>query len=291
MLQLHNILTGIWCIDDSACAEYIPFVTSYLKGLSVNSRLHIDNPEGKLEADVKDIPFLTQENTGYKVGLGYYDLKPESLTKPGIALINLSGVMTKYASCDNLGMNYYSTLIERCFNAPNIKGIILIVDSPGGEARSMVSFSETLSKRNKPVFGYVSDMACSAAMGIMTQCDLIIANNRFATVGSIGTMATLIDKRKHFEKEGISLIELYATASTEKNKDFRDALDGKTEAVVAKLDSMNEWFLAAVKDGRGERLKNDTWNTGRTFTAPEAVAIGLIDGIDTLENVLDYFVY
>ena len=291
MLHLHNILTGIWCIDDSALTEYIPMLTSFLKGENTGTRMEVKSPDDKLIAKMAETPLMSKDNIGYTVGLGYYDLKPEQLVKPGIALIQINGAMTKYASCENLGMDYYGRLMERCYAAPNVKGVILSIDSPGGEARSMISFAETLQKRNKPVFGFISDLACSAAMGIVSQCDLAVANNKFARVGSIGTMTTLIDNKKQLEKEGINVIELYATASKDKNKEWRDAFEGKTDAFVKRLDEMNDYFIQTVKNGRGERLKGESWNTGKTFSAPDAVSIGLIDGIDTFENVLNYFVY
>lgn len=294
MLQLHNILSGVWCLDSEKSLNYLPLISSFIKGETVGERMSIDTSHQSWEVRSKVLvaPITAASNKGYKVGYGYGEWYPEEITDDAIAIISITGAITKYASCENYGIQNYAALLERCYTNQNIKGIILVLDTPGGEARAMITMADAINARNKPVTAFVSDGCFSAGMGIATQCDAIILNNEFARIGSIGTMMTIMDQRKYFEKEGINLIELYATASKDKNQEYRDILDGKTEAAVARLDHLNNYFLKAVQKGRGERLTvgKEEWGTGKTFSAKEAVAMGLADEIDTLQHVIDYFV-
>lgn len=294
MLQLHNILSGVWCLDTAKSLDYLPLISSFIKGESAGKRLEAESQHQSYEAREKahTAPIVTNENKGYNVGFSWSEWYPEEIEVESVAIIRITGAITKYASCENYGIQNYAGLLHRCYANENIKGIVLVLDTPGGEARAMVDMVDAISGRNKGVIAYVSDGCFSAGMGIATSCDAIVMNNEFARVGSIGTMMTLMDQRGYFEKQGINLIELYATASKDKNQDYRDILDGKTEAAVARLDHYNKYFLKSVSKGRGDRLTADKseWGTGKTFTAKEALELGLADKIDTLQNVIDYFV-
>ena len=96
---------------------------------------------------------------------------------------------------------------------------------------------------------------------------------------------------KHFEMLGINIKEFYATESKDKNKDTRDALNGKPEALIESLDVFTDNFLNSIQQNRGDKLTADRseWGTGLVWYADKALDLGLIDGIDTFENFLNYF--
>ena len=292
MLQLHYLLSNVWAFDPDTSLSYLPVVAAFLKGESGGREpLRIDSRQS-YETRVKSLtaPIAEGANKAHNVGFGYGEWYPEEIEEDAVAVMRLTGAITKYTSCENYGQERFNSMLSRCYANEKIKGIVMVLDTPGGETRAMVSTISTLQARNKPVIAFVSDGCYSAGMGIAAQCDAIIANNEFARVGSIGTMLTLMDKKKYFEEQGINIIELYASASTEKNKDYRDIVAGKTKEAIAILDTINESFLSAVESGRSERLTADRtqWGTGRTFSTQEALSMGLIDGIDTLPNVIDY---
>lgn len=295
MLQLHNILSGVWCLDTAKSLDYLPLISSFIKGEPVGKRLEPESQQQSYETRVKahTAPIIAAGNKGYNVGFSWSEWYPEEIEDDSVAIIRITGAITKYASCENYGIQNYASLMHRCYANDKIKGIILVLDTPGGEARAMVDMIDALNSRNKPITAFVSDGCFSAGMGIATQCDAIVMNNEFARCGSIGTMMTIMDQRGYFEKQGINLIDLYATASKDKNQDYRDILDGKTDAAVARLDQLNGYLLKSVKKGRGERLTADKseWGTGKTFSAKEALEMGLIDQINPLQKVIDYFVF
>ncbi|MDD4009263.1 MAG: S49 family peptidase [Fermentimonas sp.] len=282
MLHKHGILSNIWLINASHASNYLPLITSYLKG-------ELKEKENNQHDYLR---FAEKNLSGYHVSEFGNATPPEEAHEDSIAIIDFTNAITKYDSCCDAGMLTKSDLLQRCFDNDNIKGIIFNIDSGGGEGAAMRHISETIAQRNKPIISYVSDFACSAAYGIASCTDLIVANSELATVGSIGTYVSVADYTEYFKKMGINLIEVYASDSTEKNMEVREAVKGNTKPLLELANRYNEHFLSMIEENRKEHLKADRskWGTGKTFFASDALEIGLIDKIDSFSNILNYFV-
>lgn len=279
MLFLHNIVNGFWLIDENFAANYMPLVTNYLLGQ------RIQFTENRIPEN-----FLSIQN-GDDSREQIKSLKDAPVNS--IAVINISGAITKHdQECGPDGMSSKASILQECYHNENIKGIIIKIDSGGGEGNGMRLLCENLSNRNKPVVAFIDDFACSAAYGIASNADVVIANSAQARIGSIGTYLTIADYSKQLEMKGIKLIEVYATASKDKNQEYFQALKGNMEPLKKIADHFNETFLKMIETNRGDKLTSDrsVWGTGKVFFAEEAQELGLIDGIDTFNNILNYFV-
>ncbi len=150
---------------------------------------------------------------------------------------------------------------------------------------------EAINSRNKPVVAFCNDFVASAAYGIASCCDKIVANSNVCRIGSVGTYMTIVDTSEYYAKMGIKLIDIYASKSTDKNQEFHKALQGDTEPLKKVCDTYNENFISSIANARVGVINEDQgkWATGKMFFAPEAMDIGMIDEIDTFENVLNYF--
>lgn len=272
MLFLHKILNGVWMIKPDYAANYIPYITAALKGVTHGATLSHAASESAYIAT----PAHTESNDNQY-----------------IAVIPISGAITKHDQfCGPDGMVTIGNAIRSHFAADEAKGIILKIDSGGGEGMAMRHLAEVISERNKPVIAFIDDFACSAAYGIASACDYIVANSAFAEVGSIGTYMTVADYSKYWENEGIKLIDVYASASTDKNQEYLQAIKGNTDPLKKLADHFNEGFLSMIEKNRSGKLtaKRDTWGTGKVFFADEAIKLGLIDEINTFSNTLNSFV-
>ena len=292
MLFLHKIVNSVWMIEPAFAANYLPLVTAYLTGermqpmsSSSASDEELNDRNGIKIAIVKNGSYLVLDNGDYSA--------PEDAPNDSIAIINISDAITKHdQACGGpAGMKTKSELLARCYNNDRIKAIALVIDSGGGEGYAMRLMTEAISKRNKPVAAFIDDFACSAAYGIASSCDIVIANSKMARIGSIGTYMTIADYTEYYKQKGISLTEIYATASTDKNSEYYEAIKGNLEPIRAICDQFNESFLASVEENRKDKLTSDreNWGTGKVYFAEEAQSIGLIDGIDTFDNFLNYF--
>lgn len=285
MLYKHGIINKIWLMDPSFGANYLPLVVSYIKG---NNNLQ---PVERSLSD--DLRFAVGTAGSFEISEYGEAIPPEDAPDGSIAIINITGAITKHdQDCGPSGMVTKSNILERCYANKNIKGVVLKIDSGGGSGDAMRLLNETISERNKPMVAFIDDNACSAAYGIASGCDIVVANSNTAYVGSIGTYISIADYTEYLKKEGISIIEVYATASKDKNIEVREALKGNVAPLRKYADKFNEMFLSMVETARKDQLKTDrsTWGTGKLYYADEAMEIGLIDAIDKFTNILNYFV-
>lgn len=171
----------------------------------------------------------------------------------------------------------------------NINGHFIIVSSPGGDTYGLDTAFNVIRNLEKPSLVLTKEMCCSAAYYLASAAKKIFSVNRFDTIGSIGTMCIITDFRKMLETWGIKEIEIYATDSTEKNKYYRDALDGKTEDFIKNcIDPLQDEFAANVKAARPLTLNHSDAGiyNGKTYYSSEALSLGLIDGIASIEEAM-----
>lgn len=233
----------------------------------------------EISADVKKWEIYRQiEETASK-----YDFEE----KQGVAILRVRDTLIKNSGW-YIGMDVYASALQSLYNNQDCKAIILIIESGGGQASAMRFLAEVISLKNKPVIALCDDCACSAAYGIASCCDLVFASSPLCEVGSIGTLVYLFDMDPYYKSMGVNIQEIYATLSVDKNLEVREALEGKHEKLRAKIDVWNNYFINLVAENRGDKLKEqEIWGTGKTFFAPEAIEVGLIDGIYSLDEIIN----
>ena len=264
-------------IEDSYAANYLPYLFAYLNG---------QQPKSTVD---RITPLSTQTRSSSSLDSGPGDNSDE---QQQIAVISISGPITKHSQvCGPAGMMEVSQILEACYASEDIAGIILHVESGGGDGMAMRLINETIAKKNKKMIGFIDDFCCSAAYGIVSGCDVIVANSEMARVGSIGTYLSIADYTKQLEKEGIDIKTIYATASKDKNGEVREALKGNMKPLEELANQYNEHFLTTIENNRADKLTEtrDAWGTGKVYFAEEAIKLGLIDQIDTFTNTLNYF--
>ena len=292
MLYLHNILGGVWFVEETFASNYLPLIASFLTTpTALIGRPRNASQEEERTGD-NSVQFADLKNGTYHVSDYGRWSAPEDAPKNSVAIIDINGAITKYdQDCGPSGMLTKANLLARCYAEDNIKAIILNIDSGGGEGMGCRVLQEAISVRNKPVVAFCNDFVASAAYGIAASCDKVVANSPVCRVGSVGTYMTIVDASERYKSMGINLIEVYATRSTDKNQDFYKALQGDTAPLKKVCDTYNEGFISSIANARVGVISEDQnlWATGKMFFAPEALNLGMIDDVDSFENVLNYF--
>lgn len=214
-----------------------------------------------------------------------------------ILVISITGMMTKYArynwDFESLewivpGIDDVAALLEYAFKSDEIDGAVLVLNTPGGTTQSLIRIEEVLRQRTKPVIALVDGMCASAGMYVASLCDKIYALNKMCSVGSIGVMVQLIDDSAYFKKQGIKIIEIYPPESSEKNKPYRDALDGKTKTMIDEvLTPLAINFQNVVREHRPINEEMEGVLSGKMFYADDANTAGLIDQVGTFEAAVN----
>ena len=203
------------------------------------------------------------------------------------ALIRLKGLIAEgtRASADNI-----NKLLEKAFDDDRTKGIILEINSPGGtpvEASSIYEKIIDLRKAHpdKKLYAVVRDLCASGGYYVAAAADEIHAD-KSSIVGSIGVRMDSFGVQELMNKIGIESRTITAGEHKALLDPFRPLDPAEKAHLERMLKQVHRHFITAVKNGRGNRLKeNDDLFTGLIWTGEEAKTLGLIDGFKTSETI------
>ena len=216
------------------------------------------------------------------------DQAPQSSDKK-VVVIPMHGALTKYWSCTTVGTLDLALDILDYAKDENVVGFVLDIDSPGGAGNAIAPMLQAIREiRNlgKPIIAHC-DFCASAALWIASQCDAVMMDNSLSEIGSLGAYASILDNRENLQT-GEKIITVYADESEDKNKAVRDALEGKYDTLKKDLSELVADFRTAVTSGRPNlKTEEEGVMTGAMFRADKAVAIGLADGMMTLQECIE----
>ena len=171
---------------------------------------------------------------------------------------------------------------------PAIKAHLLHIDSPGGEAFGVPEAFEAVRAMKKPVYAFVESIAASAGYYIATGAGKIYARSIFSDIGCIGAMAEIVDDSGLNEKFGIKVTAIRSSYSPLKNKVQEDVLNGHPEEYIReRLDPLAKRFIDDVRTARPDIAEDSDALKGKLYFAAAAQGEGLIDGIMTIDEVIE----
>lgn len=212
-----------------------------------------------------------------------------SLESDVVAMIPMRGVI----GADNeIESSEFVSLLDAAYQNSRLKGVVIEMNSPGGSpVHSGIIYDAIRAKEQNhpdiPVLVVVEDMAASGGYYIASAANEIYAD-KASLVGSIGVISSGFDASNLLEKIGVER----RTFTAGRNKAFLDPFAPMTEEAKVKwqavLDETHQQFINAVKEGRGDRLViTDDVFSGMVFTGSQAIKIGLIDGLASVNEILD----
>lgn len=203
------------------------------------------------------------------------------------ALVEVKGIIADgtEASADNI-----ITGLRKAFEDKHTAGVILRINSPGGSpVQSGYVYEEIKRLRAKypeiRLYAVVSDMCASGGYYIAAAADSIYAN-KASVVGSIGVLMNGFGFVDAMDKLGVERRLLTAG----EHKGFLDPFSPSRPEDVAHiktiLNDIHTQFITAVKEGRGQRLKDDPLVfSGLVWTGEQGVELGLVDGLASASQV------
>jgi ClpP class serine protease len=223
------------------------------------------------------------------------------LTQDGVAVISLSGPMTKYPTSFQAVLGGTSTVrarqaLREASRADNVSGIMLIVDSPGGTTAGTAELANDvrLAALRKPLAAYVDDMAGSAALWATAQAPFVTAS-RGAEIGSIGAFAVLQDTSGQAAQAGVK-VHVISSAPPLKGAGVAgtEITDEQLAEYARRMKDVGENFASEVALGRGDRLAGTgtpmervrSIHTGQMWLASKAKELGLIDAVGSLDDAM-----
>ncbi|MHC6224707.1 signal peptide peptidase SppA [Pseudomonas sp. X10] len=205
------------------------------------------------------------------------------------ALVEVRGMIADQepASADNIISG-----LRDAFKDPKTKAVILRINSPGGSpVQSGYIYDEIRRLRGEypgiKLYAVISDLGASGAYYIASAADEIYAD-KASLVGSIGVTAAGYGFVGTMEKLGVER----RTYTAGEHKAFLDPFQSQKPEETAfwqqVLETTHRQFIASVKQGRGDRLKDKEHPelfSGLIWSGEQALELGLVDGLGSASYV------
>lgn len=179
--------------------------------------------------------------------------------------------------------------IEKAFSMSRAKSVAVIINSPGGSpVQSSLLFRrlrQLADEKGKKIYVFCEDVAASGGYYLAVAGDEIYADAS-SIVGSIGVISASFGLDRAIEKLGISRRVYTAGTSKGALDPFQPEKEDDIERLKAIQRTVHDVFIGVVKDRRVGRLKGPDSElfSGAFWSAPEALDLGLIDGISDVRT-------
>ena len=222
-------------------------------------------------ASIKDVPNLKATNK--------------------IAVIYAEGNIVDGSNSEGVAGDRFAKIIADVRADKDVKAVVLRVNSPGGSvmASEKIKAELDLLRENVPVIASYGDYAASGGYWISANCDYIFSNATTLT-GSIGVFSMIPDIG------GTIKNKLHVTVTPVKSNEHADMLGmmrpltpNEEAYMQASVERIYTKFTSIVAEGRDMTVEAvDEIAQGRVWTGAEALEIGLVDQIGTLEDAIEY---
>ena len=188
------------------------------------------------------------------------------------------------------GYNGIKTKVQAASEDPAVKGILLDIDSPGGEVYGVEGASALIfaARAAKPIWALVNEQATSAAYWLASAAHAVFSPVT-GDSGSIGVVHLHVDMSRALDKEGLTVTLIHAGAHKVDGHPFAPLPDDVRDAVQEELATIHTLFAGTVARNRGLSIEAVMDTEARVYMGPEAVDLGLVDAVASEDEVFQGF--
>jgi protease IV len=228
----------------------------------------------------------------------YANVSPASLKLSGkkkIAILVGEGMILRGESTPGFGESSqitsesFSRLVRQVRDDNSIDGVILRVDSPGGDAiaSDMILREVKLLSKKKPIVISMSDVAASGGYYIAMSGDTVLAYPRTIT-GSIGVIFGKPNLRGFYDKIGVQKDMITRGRFAAIDTDYRPFTEPERAKLKEGIDNVYHTFLQHVADGRRtDKASIEPLAQGRVWLGSQAKKKGLVDELGGLDRAIE----
>lgn len=217
-------------------------------------------------------------------------------TQGDIGIVSIKGSLTNRDVWYNqyLGVTSYADIRKAVMYGAedtSVKAIMLDIDSGGGAVSGVADAGNLISlidKSVKPVYSFTDGTMCSAAYWLGCSAREVYSSN-VSTVGSIGVIATHTEYSKALKEAGVGVTVVRAGEFKALANSVEPLSDKAKTQLQNQLNAAYNVFIEHVADCRQTTvtLCDANMAQGREFFGKEALAAGLVDGIETYDSVMN----
>jgi len=210
----------------------------------------------------------------------------------GIAVVPVIGSLVARSSgfSGGSGLRSYASIkkdLNSVMNDPEIGGIMLDIDSHGGEVSGLFSLCETIRDVSavKPVYGFANESAYSAGYALLAACDRVFVTPT-SGAGSVGCLMKVPNQAEKDKKDGMQYEFIYSGKKKVDGNPHAPMSDAFRADMQAKVDTLRGMFAEKVDAYRGLKAGDAMKTEAGTYLGEEIVKVGFADTVATWEEAL-----
>ena len=306
MEQNVEMVESLWNSWASEIAQSRDISTEQLNSMLDNLELNFpsDWVENGLVDELLTYNQLEEKLCNLFVAKKYEDVKGISLTdysalrntvnfkaKKKVAVIYAQGDIVDGDAKENVAGNRFAKVIADVRKDSSVMAVVLRVNSPGGSvlASEKIKAELDLLREVKPVIASYGDYAASGGYWISANCDKIYSNASTLT-GSIGVFSMIPDIGGAVkDKLHVTITPVNSNEHSDMYSLMRPLSQKEVDYMQASVERIYDKFTQIVSEGRGMPVgRVDEIAQGRVWTGADAITIGLVDEIGTIEDAIRY---
>ena len=306
MEQNQAMIDSIWESMAEVIAESRGITVETLNGMLDN--LELNFPEDFLEKGLVD-ELLTREELNQKIADLYLAENPDDVkmislqdyaklrnvvnfrAKNKVAVIYAEGNIIDGKEKEEVAGDRFAKIIADVRKDSTVKAVVLRVNSPGGSvlASEKIKAELDLLRESTPVIASYGAYAASGGYWISANCDKIFSNATTLT-GSIGVFSMIPDFGGTVkDKLHVNITPVNSNEHSDMYGMMRPLTDKETAYMQASVEKIYDKFTAIVSEGRNMPVAQvDAIAQGRVWTGADALGIGLVDQIGTIEDAINW---
>lgn len=204
-----------------------------------------------------------------------------------VAILHANGPIVSGSSFDPftgmrsyLGSDTFISQVNRLRRNDDVAGVILRVDSPGGDAIASDQMLRAVRRlaEEKPVVVSMSNVAASGGYYIAAAPEVPIIAYPGTQTGSIGVFTMMLNLRQMYDKLGITKEVLTRGRFAAIDSDYKPMSGPEREKLRAYVDAIYDTFLSRVAEARDEDVDAiHELAQGRVWIGSQALENGLVD--------------
>ncbi|MBN1646021.1 signal peptide peptidase SppA [Candidatus Woesearchaeota archaeon] len=216
-----------------------------------------------------------------------------TLEEGNVAVIQIKGTITgeepaAFFDTGIVSSSEVMDLIKEVEEAPNIKAVVLEINSPGGLPVASQEIMQAVKDLDMPTVAWIRESGASGAYWIATGTDHIIANP-LSIVGSVGVIGSYLEYPNLLTRFNISYVRLVGGEKKDIGIPFRSIEELEQDYLQEKVDKLHEYFWKSVAENRGiDDSKMKSLATGEYWLGEEALELGLVDELGGRKELLAY---
>lgn len=211
-----------------------------------------------------------------------------------VAMVQITGTLANRVSGLGAmsGLSGYESIaedVQKLADDPSVDGILLEVDSFGGEAAGCFDCADKIraAAGKKPIFGVANQYAMSAGFALLSQADRVFVPQS-GEVGSIGVVTTHMDLTKAAEKAGVKVTHVFAGKHKVDGSPWLELSDDVRSRIQSEVSVLYDQFAKAAGRVPGRLDEAGARATeAMTYIGQQAVDAKLADVVGDKAAALD----